>query len=175
VTENIHVTVPAGSLTISLNDGQDGEVNLSTPALRAQGDYLTAGGTLDAVKIVDTRVGAATGWELRGALTGDFTGQDVSNTGAIIKAENLGWTPLAPFSTSSSQTVTPGPAVSPATPPLESSAASTGDGLASSRVLASAASGHARGTAVVGADLALNVPTSTLSGAYTAHMTLTVS
>jgi hypothetical protein len=170
VTENINVTVPAGGLTISLNDGQDGEVNLSTPTLRPEGDYLTAGGSLDPVKVVDTRVGSAAGWEVRGALTGDFTGQDVSNTGASIKAENLGWSPSAPFATSANQVITPGPVVAPATPPLESSAASTGDGLASSRVLATASSGHARGTAVLGADLALTIPTSTLSGAYPAHL-----
>jgi hypothetical protein len=174
VTENIHVTVPAGSLTISLDTGQDGEVNLSTPSLRAEGDYLTAGGSIDPVKVVDTRVGTASGWQVRGVVT-DFTGQDVSNTGSTIKAENLGWTPLAPFSTSASQTVTPGPVVAPATPPLESSAASTGVALASSQVLASAASGHARGTAVIGADLALNLPTTTVSGAYAAQLTLTVA
>ena len=57
LTENITVAVPTGALTIVLDDGADGNVDLGTAQMNAGGDLLTASGQMDVVKVTDTRAG----------------------------------------------------------------------------------------------------------------------
>jgi len=89
-----------------------------------------------------------------------------------INAANLGWTPKVDDK-SPSQTVAAGQQVAPADAIAPGAAAPNGVGLASSRTLASAASGAGMGTAHVSASVALQAPTTTVAGTYSATLTIT--
>jgi hypothetical protein len=107
------------------------------------------------------------GWNLVGQV-GYFS----DGAGHQINGANLGWSPSV-LTSLPVQVVIAGPTVPPADG-LPSGAPSPIDrGLFTSRLLASAAPGAGVGTATFGATLALNAPTSTTAGTYTATLTLT--
>lgn len=157
-SEDITTTVQAGALVISVDNPH---VTLPSPVLNANGDLLTTTGKINPVTLTDTRAGNP-GWSVSGQVS------DFSDGGThAIDGENLGWTPNV-VDKSPAQTVTAGSAVAAA------NGVAPGDpgtaGLKSSRSLAV---GTGLGTAHFGADLALNAPTSTVAGTYTATLTLT--
>jgi hypothetical protein len=157
-SQDITTTVESGALVISVDNPH---VTLPSPVLNANGDLLTTAGGINTVTLTDTRAGNP-GWSVSGQVT------DFSDGGThAINGQNLGWTPNV-VDHAPAQTVTAGSAVAAAhgTAPGD---AGTG-GLKSSRSLAT---GTGLGTAHLGADLALNVPTSTMAGTYTATLTLT--
>ncbi|MFC7219895.1 Ig-like domain-containing protein [Streptomyces polyrhachis] len=156
--ENITTTVESGALAISV---ENPNVTLPAPVLNSDATLLTTAGPINAVTLTDTRAGNP-GWSLSGQVT-DFT----DGGSHVINGQNLGWTPKV-IDKAAGQTATPGAVVAPAAG-VEASDPGTA-GLKSSRSLAV---GTGLGTAHFGADLALNVPTSTVAGTYTATLTLT--
>lgn len=157
-SQDITTTVEPGALVLSVDNPH---VTLPSPQLNADGDLLTTGGAINPVTITDTRAGNP-GWSVSGQVT------DFSDGGSHqINGQNLGWTPKV-IDKGAAQTVTAGAAVAAAhgVAPGDAGAA----GLKSSRSLAG---GTGLGTTHLGADLAFNVPTSTVAGTYTATLTLT--
>ncbi|MGW7523306.1 Ig-like domain repeat protein [Streptomyces sp. NPDC054783] len=156
--ENITTTVNPGALVISVANPN---VTLPSPALDTGGDLMTTAGKINPVTLTDTRAGNP-GWSVSGQVS------DFSDGGThTINGQNLGWTPNV-VDKSTAQTVTAGAAIAAANGVAPADAGSAG--LKSSRSLAT---GTGLGTAHLGADLALNVPTSTVAGTYTATLTLT--
>jgi hypothetical protein len=157
-SETITTTVVPGSLVISVPDGQ---VTLPSPTLNSGGDLFTTTGTLKPVTVTDSRAGNP-GWTVSGQVNDFSDGQNHA-----INGENLGWTPSV-VDNSTAQTVTLGASVSAA------NGVAAGDngtaGLKQSRTLAT---GTGLGTTHLSASLALNVPTTTVAGTYTATLTLT--
>lgn len=158
-TETITTTVEAGALVISVADSS---VVLASPTLNTAGDLLVTTGTLKPVTITDTRAGNF-GWNVSGQVS-DF----LATGSSTINGANLGWGPTV-IDKATAQTVTPGSTVA-AGHGVAPGASST-EGLRVSRTLAV---GLGLGTAHLGASLALNAPTTTLPGVYTATLTLTV-
>ncbi|RRS01390.1 choice-of-anchor M domain-containing protein [Glycomyces terrestris] len=146
----------AGGLVISV-DPDDRDVVLPAMALDNTATRWTSEGELRPVTVTDTR-SADPGWNAA-AQVSDFTGADGG-----FSSNHLGWLPGV-VSTGASQQVTPGPAVE--------GALDGGPGLATSQILAAAASGAGNGTCVLGADLQLELPTDVESGTYTALVTFT--
>jgi hypothetical protein len=150
-TVKITATVPdTGALAIRVSSGT---VALGTPQLTAELDALVTTGTLPTVTVSDLRA-ANPGWSVSGQI-GDFTG-----TAGTVDGRYLGWTPKV-VTTSTGQTVTAGSAVA------------AGAGLKTAAPLATAGSGAGRGTAQLGADLELRLPTTVVPGDYSATLTLT--
>jgi surface-anchored protein len=145
-----------GVLVVSV-DPDDRTVVLPPAQLSPSGDRWQTAGDLRPVTVTDTRAGAP-GWNVSGQV-GEFTGESGSFAGSF-----LGWSPEV-LSQAAGQGVEPG-AVVP-------SGFEGGDGLATSRGLGSAPSGDGLGTARLGAGLALQLPTQTPPGEYTATLTLT--
>lgn len=139
--------VATGALVLSVDDAS---VTLTSPALDANGD-LFATGELNPIRVVDLR-SSNPGWNVTGQVS-DFTGPN----DATIDGNGLSWNPVV-LDSSDGQTVTPGAA---------------GNGLKDGQVLGSAADGQGRGTAVLGGELVLEVPSSTPTGTYQARLTLT--
>src|SRR5215470_1361149 len=162
-SEDITTTVLAGSLVISVDNRN---VTLPSPTLNPAGSLLSTSGSLNPVTVTDTRAGNV-GWNVSGQTT-DFS----DGATHAINGANLGWSPQV-IDFGASQTVTAGPVVAPGNGLAPGQPAPPGVGLASSRTLATAASGAGIGTAHLSAGLALNVPTSTVAGTYTATLTLT--
>ncbi|WP_436494462.1 Ig-like domain repeat protein [Actinokineospora sp. HUAS TT18] len=160
--EDITTTVLAGELTISVANQN---VVLPSPVMAADGSLLTTAGSLNPIKVTDTRAGNP-GWNVSGQVT------DFVNGANAINGANLGWTPKI-VDKSPVQNITAGAVVAPANAIVPGATAPAGFGLASARVLATAAALGGNGTANLTADLALNVPTSTVAGTYTARLTLT--
>ncbi|MFE7777771.1 Ig-like domain repeat protein [Streptomyces sp. NPDC057445] len=157
-SQDITTTVEAGALVISVDNPH---VTLPSPVLNANGDLLATSGAINPVTLTDTRAGNP-GWSVSGQVT------DFSDGGTHkINGQNLGWTPKV-IDKGASQTVNAGAAVAAAGGVAPADAGTAG--LKSSRSLAT---GTGLGTAHVGADLALNAPTSTVAGTYTATLTLT--
>ncbi|MFD3450995.1 Ig-like domain repeat protein [Streptomyces sp. NPDC058691] len=157
-SEDITTTVESGALVISVDNPH---VTLPSPVLNADGDLLATAGKINPVTLTDTRAGNP-GWSASGQVT------DFSDGGThAINGQNLGWTPNV-IDHSPAQSVTAGSAVDPAHGASPEDAGTAG--LKSSRSLAI---GTGLGTAHFGADLALNAPTSTVAGTYTATLTLT--
>ncbi|MEU0077552.1 choice-of-anchor M domain-containing protein [Micromonospora tulbaghiae] len=148
-----------GALVISVNPG-DRAVLLPPAQLNAAGDRWESNGELRPVTVTDTRAGRP-GWSASGQIPADFAGPD----GATFSAGYLGWTPRV-LAQADGQGVVPGPVVAPY-------AVGAGGGLGNSAVLGSAPHGAGRGTAQLGADLRLSLPTETAAGTYTATLTLT--
>ena len=146
VDELLKVTVPAGSLVISAASTtvQLPELKLVTGFTK----YATAGQMAD-VAVTDTRAGAP-GFTVTGQVTPFTSGAN------SIAPSNLGWTPKVKSAVGT--TATAGPVVAP------------GTGLGSPKTLATATG---LGTAVLGADLALEAPVSTPAGDYAATLTIT--
>ena len=161
-TENITTVVAAGTLTITAG----GTVNLGTLGLNASNSLLVTAAPVDinTVTVTDTRSGNL-GWNVNGVVT-DFA----NATGGQINSENLGWTPRV-VSQQPTQSVTAGAVVAPGSGVAVG--ATTGAGLKTSRLLASAATGGSLGTAELTAALVLQAPTSTTAGVYNATLTLT--
>jgi hypothetical protein len=162
-SEDITTTVQAGALTISVDNSH---VTLPSPTLTTDGAKLSTAGSLNPVTVTDTRAGNL-GWNVSGQVS-DFS----DGSSHSINGGNLGWTPKV-VDKGTSQTVTAGPQVNPANAIAPGAVPPAGLGLASSRILATAAAGAGIGTAHVSADVALNVPTTTVAGTYTATLTLT--
>lgn len=139
--------VDTGALTLSVAGST---VTLPSPALNSAASALTTSGPINKVTVADLR-SADPGWSVTGVVS-TFTGSAGTFSGNL-----LGWTP-ALVSKASTQTVTIG---------------SAAQGLGSGKSLGSAAAGQGRGTAVLGAELGLELPTSTPVGSYTATLTLT--
>jgi hypothetical protein len=139
---------------------------LPTPALASDASKLTTGGTLNSLTVTDTRAGNL-GWNVAGQVS-DFS----DGSSHSINAANLGWTPKL-IDKSASQTITAGPKVDPADAIAPGAAAPSGLGLASSRTLASASAGAGVGTAHLNATVALQAPTTTVAGTYSATLTIT--
>ncbi|MBZ4486292.1 metallophosphoesterase family protein [Microbacterium sp. cx-55] len=153
--QEIQVDVPAaapGEFGWTI-DGQNGLVDLGT-AVEKDG-YFEATGAINPIAVSDTRA-AQSPWSLS-AVVGEF--QDGSKT---FPGDNLGWTPRV---VTAGAGATAGAAVG--------SGWDGGKGLAISRVLGSAAQGHDRGSAVLGADLDLKIPDATDKGTYRATLTVT--
>lgn len=155
VGQQVEVDVPelaTGELVWAV-DGTNGIVDLGTTSDR--GAFLEASGAINPIRVTDTRRGAAP-WSIS-AQVSDFTASGATFTGA-----HLGWTPTVVEAGGGAV------AGSPVAP-----LADGGPGLATSATLGSAASGHALGTARLGADLLLKLPAETPEGTYRATLTLT--
>ncbi|MFT3796937.1 fibronectin type III domain-containing protein [Microbacterium sp.] len=153
--EDIQVDVPTaapGEFGWTI-DGHNGLVDLGTA--EEKDGYFEAAGEINPIAVSDTRRSLAP-WSLSAQL-GDFTDADKTFSGSY-----LGWTP---------KVLTPGAgAVAGA---AVGSGFDSGKGLSISRVLGSAAQGHDKGSATLGADLDLKLPTETAKGTYRATLTLT--
>jgi hypothetical protein len=162
-TQDITTTIGAGALVISVDNTH---VTLPSPVLAPDGTKLTTTGALNAITVTDTRAGNP-GWTVSGQVSAFADGQ--SHT---INPGNLGWTPKV-LDKAATQNITAGPGVNPADAIAPGATPPAGTGLATGRTLATAAALGGTGTAHLGGDLALNVPTSTVAGTYTATLTLT--
>lgn len=147
----------AGALVISV-DADDREVILDPFELTSDAASWWTSGALRPVTVTDTRAGAP-GWSASGQVS-DFA----SSEGNGFSGAYLGWAPKV-LSQPTGLGVEAGPAVAPGFP--------SGEGLATSRTLASAAPGSGLGTARLGADLELQVDTSIQPGTYRALITFT--
>ncbi|AYG05113.1 purple acid phosphatase family protein [Gryllotalpicola protaetiae] len=154
--QDIQVTLPEtapGDFGWTI-DGRNGLVNLGT-ATESLGDYFEAQGEINPIAVTDTRRSLAP-WSISASVT-DF--RDGANT---FSGKYLGWSPALAQSGAGAA----------AGQPVQSGF-DGGDGLSVSRGLGSAAQGHARGTAKLGADLDLKVPTSVSKGSYRGTLTIT--
>jgi hypothetical protein len=150
-TVTITAAVPdTGALSIRVAAGA---VALSTPQVAPELDALVSTGVLPAVTVTDLRA-VDPGWSVSGQI-GDFTG-----TAGTVDGKYLGWAPKV-SATADGQSVTAGGVVA------------AGTGLKVAAPLATAPAGKGRGTATLGADLTLRLPTTTLPGSYVATLTLT--
>jgi hypothetical protein len=158
-SQSIVATVRAsdGALVLSV-DPNDRTVQLPATTISGSGDRLEAAGALRPVTVTDTRA-TAPGWNTSGQVS-DFT----ADGGAGFGGKYLGWTPQV-LGQAEGQGVVPGPAAPPGF--------TSGNGVAGGAVLGSAPAGSGRGTARLGAELRLELPTDTGAGTYTATLTLT--
>jgi len=141
--------VDTGALTISVADHS---VTLPSPHLSTDGTALETAGAINPVTVTDLRT-ADPGWTLTGTLT-DFDG--ATDT---IDNDGFSWEPKVVdlLDAGSDHVVSPGPAA----------------GLGSGALLGSALADEGRGTAILGADVDLTLPTTTDPGVYIATLTLT--
>lgn len=146
-----------GALVLSV-DPNDRTVALPATTLGAAGDRLEAAGALRPVTVTDTRA-AKPGWNASGQVSAFAAG-----AGASFGGKYLGWTPQI-LAQASGQGVVVGPVAPPGF--------TSGNGIAGGAVLGSAPAGSGRGTARLGAELRLELPTETGAGTYTATLTLT--
>jgi hypothetical protein len=154
--QDIQVSVPTaapGEFGWTI-DGQNGLVDLGT-AVDHNGDYFEATGQINPITVSDTRQSLAP-WSIS-ASVGDF--RDGTQT---FSGEYLGWTPKL---IEAGAGAVPGAAVA--------SGYDQGLGLSVSRGLGSADAGHPRGTATLGADLALKIPSTIDKGSYRTTLTIT--
>ncbi|MCP2265871.1 fibronectin type III domain-containing protein [Promicromonospora thailandica] len=154
-TQKLQVVVPQGApgeFVWSI-DGANTLVDLGTA--EAAGDHYAADGSINPIRVTDTRRGAPQ-WSLS-AQVGDFT-----SNGESFSGRYLGWAPdLAEAG---------GDAVAGA---RVASGFDGGAGLSQSSLLGRAATGHAAGSALLGADLDLRIPVDVTDGTYRATLTLT--
>jgi hypothetical protein len=149
-SQTISATVGAATeeftMTIPANPG----INMTAGPVAANFAFTAA---LNPITIKDTR-SSKPAWSASGQVA-NFTPNNVNG-------KYLGWTP---------KVISAGAgAVAGAAVP---SGITTGNGLRTSSVLASAPAGHAIGAASVGADLVLNLPLDTPPGSYTTTLTIT--
>lgn len=156
--QRITAAVTGGALTLTSAG--------TTVALTAVTPGQTATGNLNAVTVSDLR-GTNAGWDLVGQVT-DFTNAG----GAVIPADNLGWTPTAAVATS---TLVAADGVANAVTPGGPAAPGAGSGLGSSHTLCSAETGSSLGSSTCGAALSLGVPESSAAGEYSGVLTLTLA
>lgn len=155
-SQDIEAEIVDGGLSISVAADT---VDLGVLSLNGDNTLLEATGALNQVEVLDLRL-SDPGWSVNGQV-GTFSATTGSFSGSA-----LGWTPSVEF-TSPDQTVNAGSEVDP-------DPGNPGSGLSGSSTLGSAPAASGRGTAVLGAELDLEVPTSTSPGDYTATLTLTV-
>jgi surface-anchored protein len=156
-TITVPVTAEGGALILSV-DADDSDVTLTDAFLTPSGDRLASDGSLRPTTVTDTRL-TKPGWNVSGQVT-DFA----TSTGDRFGGHYLGWAPTV-VSSAPYQNVEPGTAVAPGFP--------KGPGLAGGATLATAAPGSGLGTARLGAELRLELPTETRPGTYRAVLTLT--
>lgn len=150
---DVSVSLPAtGGLALTV-DGN--KADLGAAQLSSDLSTYRASGALPEVKVTDLRA-ANPGWSLTGQVT------DLTSGVHTIDGKQLGWRPKV-TATADGQTVQAGSRVRP------------GTGLAAPKVLASAAAGQGTGTASVGADLNLSVPSWARGGTYTGVITITIA
>jgi hypothetical protein len=166
VSEIITVTVPPqGTFTFATADGAS---NPTVPLTVSGTTSLTGTGSIDPVKVTDSRTGLAPnpavpslvngfsgfpGWSVVGQAT-DFSNPN-SHPAGTIPVTALSWTPA--------------PAQGDYVPGGQAT------GLGTAQVLGSAATGHGQGTSTLGAGLSLAIPASAPAGAYTSTLTLTAN
>jgi surface-anchored protein len=146
-----------GALVLSV-DPNDRTVSLPPATVGANGDRLETSGALRPVTVTDTRA-ARPGWNASGSVS-DF----VASAGGGFAGRYLGWNPQV-LGQAAGQGVVAGP---PAAPGF-----TAGNGLADGALLGSAPVGSGRGTAKLGAELRLELPSETAAGQYAATLTLT--
>jgi hypothetical protein len=134
-------------------DGTNGLVDLGTAV--KSGDHFAASGTINPVRVTDTRAGAPT-WSISGQVS------QFSSGGETFAGKYLGW---SPFVTENAGGAVAGAAVA--------SGFDSGNGLADSSTLGSADAGHTLGSSLLGADLDLKLPLTVTDGTYQAMLTLT--
>ncbi|MGA1838787.1 metallophosphoesterase family protein [Herbiconiux sp. 11R-BC] len=153
--EQLQVTVPQtapGEFVWSI-DGTNGLVDLGTAT--QSGDHYQAIGSINPIRVTDTRkTGPA--WAIS-AQVGDFTSGANSFSGKY-----LGWTPA----------VVEAGGGAAAGVKVDSGFVG-GNGLSAASTLGSAATGHALGSAKLGAGLDLQIPVDVTDGTYKATLTLT--
>ncbi|GHH39135.1 hypothetical protein [Lentzea cavernae] len=146
-------TVEPGEFVWTI-DGGNGLVNLGT-AERA-GDHFLAAGTINPVRVTDTRAGSPV-WSVSAQVS------DFSAAGKSFDGKYLGWTPNVTENTGGAVAGT-----------RTVSGFDGGQGLKQSATLGSAPLDHASGSALLGAALELKVPLNVAeSGTYDATLTLT--
>jgi len=149
------VVVPepdAGEFTWTI-DSASSLVNLGVAV--ENGDHFAATGVLNPVRVTDTRIDTPA-WAVTAQLS-DFTAG-----GQTVSGKYLGWTPNV--SENDGGAVPGAPVVSGFV---------SGEGLSASSTLGNAPAGHSRGSALLGADLDLQLPVSVGAGTYNATLTLT--
>jgi len=150
---DVSVSLPAtGGLALTV--GGD-KADLGAAKLSSDLSTYRASGALPEVKVTDLRA-ANPGWSLTGQVT------DLTSGSNTIDGKQLGWRPKV-TATADGQTVKAGSRVRP------------GTGLEAPKELASAAAGQGTGTATVGADLSLSVPSWARGGTYTGVITITIA
>jgi surface-anchored protein len=156
----IDVTLPAeqGALTISVSD-EGKSSTLSDLTLNGAADRYVSEGSITGITVTDTRPGAP-GWTANGRVRGLVTVD-----GAQLPGKYLGWTPKV-VSASDGQTVTAGDQVMPGF--------AEGTGIQGWTKLGSAPAGASTGTAVLGANLRIEAPTTTAPGRYRGLVLITV-
>jgi hypothetical protein len=137
-------------------DGYNGLVDMGTATEAGGGEYFTATGTINPIKVTDSRRTRAP-WSIS-ASVGDF--KDANKT---FSGSYLGWTP---------EVLTAG-AGAKAGAKVASGYDDGGKGLSVARTLGSADQGHDKGSARLGADLDLKIPGDVDKGSYRATLTLT--
>jgi len=157
-SQRIIATLPQdeGALVVSV-DPEDNVVNMSDFELGESGDRWTSHGELRPVTVTDTRLGAP-GWTASGQVS-DFVAGDESLGGS-----HLGWDPSVADQPDGGGVV-PGNAVAPGL--------TGGNGLSTASPLATAPAGSGFGTSTLGADLAIEAPTTLVPGTYQATITFT--
>jgi hypothetical protein len=161
--EDIALTIAPGSLVLSVDNAS---VVLPSPVLNPDATRLLTSGALNTITVTDTRAGNP-GFSVSGQIS-DFT----DGSGHIVNGADVGWTPKV-VDHGAGQTVAAGPVVAPADGLAPGVGAAAGIGLAASRILASAIAGAGTGSAHLGADLSLILPTGSVAGTYHATLTLT--
>ncbi|MCL2554088.1 MAG: metallophosphoesterase family protein [Actinomycetia bacterium] len=136
-------------------DGRNGLVDLGT-AVEQGGDRFTANGRINPIAVSDTRRSLAP-WSISAGVS------DFKDAGKTFSGSYLGWSPRVLQSGAGAQ----------AGNTVVSGYTDQGKGLSVSRGLGSAAQGHTRGTAKLGADLSLTIPDSVEKGSYRATLTIT--
>jgi phosphate ABC transporter phosphate-binding protein len=139
---------PTGSFTLTVDTSD-------IVTLTVSGSGATAATT--PITVSDTR-NTYPGWAVSGQAS-DFTGSGTASGGSIA-GDQLGWTPTA---TALGSGVTLGPAVTPASPGLDTTPA----------ILASADAGSGYGISTLGADLTLAIPAAAAAGPYSGSLTVT--
>ncbi|GAA1593298.1 purple acid phosphatase family protein [Actinoplanes couchii] len=136
-------------------DGHNGLVDLGT-AVETAGEYFAAAGKINPIKVSDSRRSLSP-WAIS-ASVGDFVDGEKKFAGSY-----LGWGPY--LATAGAGAV--------AGADVASGYDDDGKGLSVSRGLGHAEQGHARGSAVLGADLDLKIPGEVEKGNYRTTLTIT--
>ncbi|MYS18923.1 3',5'-cyclic AMP phosphodiesterase CpdA [Streptomyces sp. DvalAA-14] len=136
-------------------DGYNGLVDLGT-AQEKGGDHFEATGTINPIAVSDSRRSLSP-WSISANVS------DFQDAGKTFSGSYLGWAPR----------VLQDGAGAKAGGSVASGYDDQGKGLSISRGLGSAAQGHTRGTAKLGADLNLKIPDSVEKGGYRATLTIT--
>ncbi len=161
VGPELSVSLPADEGALAISVAPEGRTSeLSDLTLNSTADRFVSEGSITGITVTDTRP-ASPGWAASGRVRGLVTVD-----GAVLDGKYLGWTPEV-VSTSDGQSVSAGDPVAPGYLP-------DGNGIKGWSALGSATAGASVGTAVLGADLRVEAPTSTTVGDYTGVVLITV-